>query len=390
MIDRMLFDDRTAWLAGGLRQHSAALTRQWLDRVERLFATDPRHVVVSHQMSQHMPALITHIASFLQDSRTAELAEGSLALQTASELGALRYRQHATIDQVLREYELLDEVVGAFVEQEVSSSTMDAVSLVAAMRRVSHVVGQLQRRTLVAFVAEYLNTIERQTEQLRKFSRLVSHEIRQPLAVLQVVARALPTRIDDADAARMMDLFTRNVARLTEVTGKLERLARVTRATDLSLQDQDVELAGLVSGVAKELADMAAARDVQVLIRPNLPVVRTDPARAALIFINLIANAIKYSDPGKAERFVEIYGVAGDPASVIVRDNGIGIPSDRLQHIFREFVRAHSHRDDEIGPRGLGFGLSIVRESMDAANGSVRVESIQGKGTTFKLTWPLR
>jgi signal transduction histidine kinase len=71
-----------------------------------------------------------------------------------------------------------------------------------------------------------------------------------------------------------------------------------------------------------------------------------------------------------------------------VRDNGVGIPADRLQNIFREFVRAHAQRDNERGARGLGLGLAIVRECMDAANGSVRVESREGVGTTFKLTWP--
>jgi signal transduction histidine kinase len=121
-----------------------------------------------------------------------------------------------------------------------------------------------------------------------------------------------------------------------------------------------------------------------------LPTLRLDPARAELVFINLIANAIKYSDPDKPDRFVEIYGAPGDSPSVIVRDNGIGIAAGQLQHIFREFVRAHAQRHDEANARGFGLGLSIVRECMDAANGSVRVESIEGRGTTFKLTWPLR
>jgi signal transduction histidine kinase len=59
-----------------------------------------------------------------------------------------------------------------------------------------------------------------------------------------------------------------------------------------------------------------------------------------------------------------------------------------LQTIFREFVRAHAQRPDEVRAWGLGLGLSIVRECMDHANGSVRVDSIEGRGTTFKLTWP--
>jgi signal transduction histidine kinase len=217
----------------------------------------------------------------------------------------------------------------------------------------------------------------------------VSHEIRQPLAVLQVVAKALPVSDGDVDAARMLDIFNRNVTRLAEVTGKLERLARITRATDVSPGEQVVNLTALVTSVAQQLADMAAARDVRVIVRPNLPTVRVDPARAELVFINLIANGVKFSDAGKPERYIDIYDGEGDEPSVIVRDNGVGIPAGRLQDIFREFVRAHAQRNDDP-PYGLGLGLSIVRECMDASNGSVRVESREGKGTTFKLTWPPR
>jgi signal transduction histidine kinase len=258
------------------------------------------------------------------------------------------------------------------------------------MRRVAGAIRVLQQQTVDTFVGEYTDTIERQTEQLRKFSRLVSHEIRQPLAVLQVIAKTLPVRDGDTDAARMMDMFNRNVVRLTDVTGKLERLARMTRAIDLSPSEQDVDLSLLVSAVADQLADMATARGVQVTVQPGLPVLRLDPARTELVFINLIANGITYSDPQKRDRFVDIYAADDESPSVIVRDNGIGIPAARLQHIFREFVRAHAQRHDEVSARGLGLGLSIVRECMDAANGSVRVESVEGKGTTFKLTWPLR
>lgn len=219
--------------------------------------------------------------------------------------------------------------------------------------------------TCVAFFAEYTQTIERQTEQLRKFSRLVTHEIRQPLAVLQAIARTLPVAPGDLEVVRMMDIFERNVARLSDVTGKLERLARVTPATDRSPSEQETDQTVVVQAVARQLADDAGARDVEVIIAPTLPTVRLDPTCAELVFTNLLVNAIKHSDKAKPRRFVEIYPADGDSPS------------------------AHALRHDDVVPRGLGVGLSIVRDCMDAANGSVRVESMAGKGTTFKLAWPL-
>jgi signal transduction histidine kinase len=71
-----------------------------------------------------------------------------------------------------------------------------------------------------------------------------------------------------------------------------------------------------------------------------------------------------------------------------VEDNGIGIPAAQRAAIFEQFVRVHAHLDDELGSQGLGLGLSIVRECMDAMGGAVAVESVESEGTTFVLTWP--
>jgi signal transduction histidine kinase len=186
----------------------------------------------------------------------------------------------------------------------------------------------------------------------------------------------------------MMDILERSVARLAEVTGKLERLARITRATDLDPSERAVNLTEVAHEAAAQLTAAAAERDVDVRVHQNLPVVRMDPARAELIFVNLIANGIKFADADKEVRYVEIHGGSSHEPTVIVRDNGVGMTPPRLQTVFREFVRAHSQRDDDVRAWGLGLGLSIVRECMDHANGWVRVDSIEGRGTTFKLSWP--
>lgn len=369
-----------------MQRQSRALARDWLEQLHADSGMD-RSAVPSERLLDDVRQLIEEVARHVAaDTPAVELSEQVLV--RADELGELRHTQYATVRQLLREYQILGDLLGGFLEREITQlPSADGRAAVRAVRRTGECVRALQQRTVDTFVSKYMETIDRQTVQLRKFSRLVSHEIRQPLAVLQVLTRTLPVDLDD-DAARMMDIFHRSVARLADVTGKLERLARITRATDLSPRAQQVDLTALAISVATQLADMAAAREVVVEVRPKLPVLRLDPARAELVFLNLIANAIKFSDPAKANRFVEIYSVAGEPPSVTIRDNGVGIPSAQLQNIFREFVRAHAQREEDVHPRGLGLGLSIVRECMDHANGAVRVESSEGRGTTFKLTWP--
>lgn len=388
MTDRMVNQSTLQHLAQRMTDESIGLAATWVERLHerRLNTLD---VFPSHQLLGHFPLLIVAIAAHLEGSAP-PIDSNAEVLARAAELGELRHVQQASVDQLLREYRVLAELLENFIDGEVvRMEDAEPRDVVFAMRRVGTAVRVLQQHTVDTFVARYTQMIERQTTQLRKFSRLVSHEIRQPLAVLQVIARALPVPDGDAESARMMDIFDRSVVRLADVTGKLERLARISPATDLSMSERAVALTDVARDAAARLKEAAEARGVSLQVDPHLPVVRLDPTHAELIFWNLIANAIAYADPEKSARFVEIYRGSGEAPSVIVRDNGVGMAAPRLQTIFREFVRAHAQRDDDARPLGLGLGLSIVRECMDQSNGTVRVDSIEGRGTTFKLTWPL-
>ena len=134
---------------------------------------------------------------------------------------------------------------------------------------------------------------------------------------------------------------------------------------------------------------MAEARGVAFDIGPRLPTFAADAGRVELVVMNLLANAIKYSDPSKPARAVRVEADwSSTHPRVLIRDNGIGIPKSKLDLIFEQFVRVHAHLDDELGAQGMGLGLSIVRESMEAMGGIVSVESVEGEGTTFVLEWP--
>ena len=132
------------------------------------------------------------------------------------------------------------------------------------------------------------------------------------------------------------------------------------------------------------------SRHVDVRIAPDLPSITTDVARLELVLVNLLSNAIKCSDPAKAERFVEARRAPAPTGrcAFTIRDNGIGVPRDRIEAIFGQFVRAHSARDTELGVRGMGLGLSIVPECLDAMGGTITAESVETKGTTFTITLP--
>jgi signal transduction histidine kinase len=378
-------------LADKLRGAQRDLAAQWLNDLRAILPVASQDVFPGSQLLDHIPELITEIANYVGRPDNEAIAANTLVMTKAAELGDLRYQQRASVHQLLREYHLLGMVLEGFVAREVKKmgSEVDAVEALEVVCRVSEGIRILQQQTVDTFVTKYSATIDRQTEQLRAFSTLISHEIRQPLGVLQLVARVLPQ--DDPASVPLIAMLARNVTRLGDVAGKLERLARVSRVSDSDTPtEQEVDLTAVARDVERQLEDMALARGVRVVIDENLPRLVTDAGRAELVLVNMIANAIKYADPDKADRFVAISRTPGSEASIVVQDNGIGISADKAAAIFEQFIRAHVDRDEELGAQGLGLGLAIVRESMEAMGGSVTVTSQEGAGTAFTLTWPAR
>jgi signal transduction histidine kinase len=373
-------------LAAKLRDAQRDLAEQWLNDLRAILPVASQEVFPGSQLLDHIPELITEIANYVGRPHNEAIAANTLVMSKAAELGELRFEQRASVHQLLREYHLLGLVLEGFIAREVArmGATVDAVEALEVLARVSEAIRILQQQTVDTFVTKYSTTIERQTAQLKSFSTLISHEIRQPLGVLQLVSRVIPA--GDPQTADLLQTLERNVVRLGEVAGKLERLSRLSRSD--SPAEQEIDLASVARDVVKQLAEMAAARGVTIEVDDDLPRLITDAGRTELALVNLLANAIKYSDPAKAHRYVRVRRSAEVPLAITVEDNGIGIPASKLSVIFEAFVRAHGHRDNDLDTQGLGLGLAIVRDCMDAMHATVTVESTEGTGSVFTLSWP--
>jgi signal transduction histidine kinase len=377
-------------LAGRLEAEHRGLAQIWLERLDALLTVERREVFPSHRLLDHIPELIQEIAAYLRIPEREPIAANTAVMSKAAELGLLRFDQHASVHQLLREYQIFSEILEEFCAAEVASlgAEADPAAAIRALARASQAVRVLQQKTVDAFITRYMEAIESKTAQLRSFSRLIGHEIRQPLGVLQVLSRVITVQPGNSESARLTESLERNVVRLGEVATKLERLTRLTRRPEGMPHEDVIDFGRLAADVAEQLRPMAVARGVRMEILAPLPAFATDAGRAELVLVNLMANAIKYSDPSKPDRIVEVGGSAtAAGVRIFVRDNGLGLPESKLRAIFEQFVRAHAQLDDELGVRGLGLGLSIVREAMDAMRGTISVESIEHAGTTFTLEW---
>ena len=316
------------------------------------------------------------------------MAANTSLTDKARELGSLRHGQRASLHQVLREYQILGDVLVAFVLDELASMphTPDARASVLVVARLQQAVNALCQTTVETFVALYTETITDQAHRLEEFTRLAAHEWRQPLSTLQFGVTLLQRPdLDGARTARLWDAMERNVAQLVEVTRKLEAVARLGGGLDTPVL-QAVPLTTVAQEAARQLHDVAEARGVVITIAEDLPELLVDVGRLELVLVNLLSNGIKYADPSKTTRHVTVTGSLssdGEWCELDVSDNGVGIPAHALTSVFRRFSRAHADREDLAHVAGLGLGLAIVDDAMRALDGQVWVASVEGEGTTF-------
>ena len=219
--------------------------------------------------------------------------------------------------------------------------------------------------------------------QRDEFISIAAHELRTPLTalVLQLdsLVKAMPP--EDERVGRKLDTARRQTARLAALIEELLSVGRISTGR-LQLELAELDLAALVRDVAaQQRAQAEHAGSTLTVDVPATVVGRWDAARLEQVLSNLLGNAIKYG----AGRPITIELAAdADRAVLRVRDRGIGIPPDELPRIFDRFARAVSVRN--FG--GLGLGLYIAREIVEAHGGTIAATSTPGEGATFTVTLP--
>ncbi|HEY3451412.1 MAG TPA: ATP-binding protein [Myxococcales bacterium] len=222
-----------------------------------------------------------------------------------------------------------------------------------------------------------------------EFLSIASHELRTPVTSLQLAAQGLLRLSKSGSLAQVPPEFLASslettVRQSTRMAALIDRLLDVSRiqAGRLELQIEDVDLASVAKEIVAQTAAEAARAGCTVTLRAGGPVVgRWDRARLEQVVANLLSNAFKYGAGKPIELEV---AMEPDRAKLTVRDQGIGIPPDRMGRIFERFERAVSARNYS----GLGLGLYIVRRVLEALGGSIRVLSQQGLGSTFVVELP--
>ena len=226
----------------------------------------------------------------------------------------------------------------------------------------------------------------------RDFVANVSHELKTPIASIKgFVETLLDGAMDDpADTSRFLGIVARQADRLAAIVDDLLALSRIEQSEGAgNLPVETVPVASILTAVTLDCGPRAADRSIRLEV--DCPANLAATLNAALVeqaVINLVDNALKYSESGKT---VWLSAAASEPPGprelvLRVRDEGCGIEPIHLPRLFERFYRVDKARSRNLG--GTGLGLSIVKHIVQAHTGAVSVDSEPGVGTTFTIRLP--
>jgi signal transduction histidine kinase len=380
-------------LADRMRESSDELTRRWLDRISARVSLDPNRIFPTDALLDHVPLLILGIADYIENPERVILSEVPVVAK-AMELGELRFAQGFDEYELLKEYEIFGGILFSFLSRVVDGieEPCSRGELLACAHRLFLAVALIQQATLTHYLSLVKERLSERDQRLRGFNRALSHELRNLIGTISGAAEILEMGTVSAEQQRTMtSMILRNSANM-KVT--LENLMELSRLDQDARQSRHVALPEAAAEAARQLRESARAHGVEIKLAKDLPPINVSAAAFELCLSNLLANAIKYSDPAKEKRWVEVCAHVSAPADgtksetvVEVRDNGLGVPEEKRKHLFERYFRAHEDINREID--GTGLGLSIVRDTVTSLGGRAWAE-FREDGTAFFFTMPSR
>ncbi len=214
----------------------------------------------------------------------------------------------------------------------------------------------------------------------REFTANVSHELKTPLQSIMGSAELMENGlVKSEDMTRFVGHIRTEAGRLVTLIDDIIRLSQLDEGCDMPFEN--VDLCEIASEVMAGLADIAAAKDIEVALTGKKVYIKSVRRLLTEIIFNLCDNAIKYNKNGGT---VEVaISSQENSASITVKDSGIGIPPEHQARIFERFYRVDKSRSKESG--GTGLGLSIVKHAVQYLNGKIELQSSLGQGTVIQI-----
>lgn len=227
----------------------------------------------------------------------------------------------------------------------------------------------------------------KQASQLKSvFISSISHELRTPLNAIVVYIQSLQMKLEegrlkDKQLKEALKAMNDSSKLLTELINDVLDFSKI-EAGKMQVRISTVDLKDVTDNLCSSLSKSATKKGLtlETKIPDDFPLVIADPKLLKQVLINLIGNAIKFTDTGKITVAAEAIRDEEDSVKILVRDTGIGISKSFQKKIFGDFIQANSER------KGTGLGLAIAEKLVKLMNGNIWVESEPDQGATFSFT----
>lgn len=246
----------------------------------------------------------------------------------------------------------------------------------------------LQQQAQVARLERLYDETQRSLTLRTQEMTALTHDLGQPLTSMRLVARALRQRQAgalDPEIGGLLDEelsgLESTINRMLDMVGEMLDLARLESGRPLDLNYRPTDLVALARGEVEALRSTSASHPIDLIAAAPTLLVECDASRIGRVIANLLSNAIKYS-PAGGPITVSVGRKNDTWAEIEVRDAGIGIPASDLPHVFEAYRRG-GNVTGRIG--GTGIGLAGASRIVEQHGGSIRVESVEGKGSTFTV-----
>lgn len=245
------------------------------------------------------------------------------------------------------------------------------------------VILRIRTEELAEDLAGQKDIAERANLAKSSFLAAASHDLRQPVHALGLLAGALRGIAMPAEGSMLLDQIEASTNAMDGLFTALLDISRLDAGV-VEVHRRPFALGPLLTRICRDHADDAKAKDIALILRRTVATVHSDPVLLGRILSNLISNAVRYTDHG---RVVVGCRRRGPAVSIQVWDTGRGIPQDQQERVFQEYYQLGNAERDRT--KGLGLGLAIVRRMTDLLDCKLTLRSHLGRGSCFELTVPM-
>ena len=255
-----------------------------------------------------------------------------------------------------------------------------------------------ERKSAEEKLRRFAAQLEQSNAELQNFASVASHDLQEPLRKIQAFGGRLRVKCGEVLGAQGLDYLDRMEGAAQRMQVLIQDLLKLSRVTSRALPFETCVLGEIVLAVVSDLEVAIEQKNARVEIGV-LPVLQGDPVQMRQLFQNLISNALKFQRPGETplvrvtaqvftppERLIPGAPPGEEVCAIAVRDNGIGFDARFAEQIFIVFQRLHTRSEYE----GTGIGLAVCRKITDRHGGTIVAKSVEGEGSTFTVTLPLK